>query len=153
MAYDQAYSEVTEAVLSSLSAVDSPESSRRLVAQAAERIQEVSAEVPEFYVGEFFNVFKDAAIARVRTETAQGMHTLGSARAEAAEATTELQARPAAARTARDREAEHEVWRELEVRRVECQAKIDVVTARTDLLGLRLKAIESLVAALGLTFE
>jgi hypothetical protein len=152
-AYDQAYAEVTEAVLSSMPAVDSPESSRRFVAQAAQRIQELSAEAPEFYVGEFFSVFKDAAVAQVRIEVAQGTRTLESAQAEAAAASTELQTRLDAARKAHDREAEHEVWREREARQTACQAKIDAVTARIGLIELRIKAIESLGTALGLDFQ
>jgi hypothetical protein len=117
-AYDHAYAEVAGAVLSSLSAVDSLESSRRFVAQAAKGIQEASAEVPEFYVGEFFNVFKDAAVARVSAEVAQGTRTHENVRAEAAAAATELQTRLYEARKAYDREAEHEVWREREARQL-----------------------------------
>ena len=74
--------------------------------------------MPEFYVGEFFNLFKNAAIARVSAEVAQGTRTLENARAEAAAATTELQTRLYAARKAYDREDEHEVWREREARQL-----------------------------------
>jgi len=112
--------------------------------------QEVSAETPEFYIGEFFNLFKDAAVAQVRTETGQGMRTLENAQAAAA---AELQARLDAARKAQDREAEHDVWRERGARQAECQAKIDAGTARMGLLEFHVKAIETLAAALGLSFE
>jgi uncharacterized membrane protein YdbT with pleckstrin-like domain len=113
----------------------------------------VSAETPEFYIGEFFNLFKDAAVAQVRTETAQGMRTLQNAQAAAAAATAELQARLDAARKAHDREAEHEVRRERDARQAECQAKIDAGTARMGLLEFHVKAIETLATALGLSFK
>ena len=41
----------------------------------------MSAETPEFYIGEFLNLFKDAAVAQVRIETAQGMRTLENVQA------------------------------------------------------------------------
>jgi len=80
----------------------------------------VSAETPEFYIGEFFNLFKDAAVAQVRTETGQGMRTLENAQAAAA---AEPRARLDAARKAHDREAEHDVWRERGARRLNARAK------------------------------
>ena len=87
----------------------------------------MSAETPEFLYRRILHLFKDAAVAQVRTETAQGMRTLENAQAEAA---AELQARLDAARKAHDREAEHEVWRERDARQAECRAKIDAGTAR-----------------------
>ena len=65
----------------------------------------------------------------------------------------ELQACLGAARKAHDREAEHEVRRERDARRAECQAKIDAGTARMGLLEFHVKAIEILATALGLSFE
>ena len=110
----------------------------------------MSAETPEFYIGEFFNLFKDAAVAQVRTETARGMRTLENVQAAAAAA---LQACLDGARKAHDREAEHEVRRERDARQAECQAKIDAGTARMGLLEFHVKAIETLATALGLSFE
>ena len=63
-------------------------------------------------------MFKDAAVARVSAEVAQGTRRLENARAEAAAATTELQTRLYAARKAYDCEAEHEVLREREARQL-----------------------------------
>ena len=67
---EHAYAEVTQAVLSSLSTVDSAASARTFVSQAANKIREASASVRQFYPGEFFNVFKDAAVAQAGKEIA-----------------------------------------------------------------------------------
>src|SRR5262249_56567224 len=61
--YEQAYAEITQAVLSSLSTVDSAASAHAFVSHAANRVREASASVPEFYLGEFFTGFNDAAVA------------------------------------------------------------------------------------------
>jgi hypothetical protein len=140
-------------VLSSLRSVDSAASARTFVSQAADKVREVSASVPEFYLGEFFNVFKDAAVAQTGKEVVECQHAVEEAKAEANAATVELQAQLDAARNAGDREAEHAVWREREARQTACQAKIDVATARMDPIGVRIGAIEDLATALGLSLS
>jgi hypothetical protein len=151
--YEHAYAEVTQAVLSSLSTVDSVASARTFVSRAANKIREASASVPEFYLGEFFNVFKDAAVAQAGKEIADCQRAIEQAKAEANAATNELQARLEAALNTGDREAEHAVWRERETRQAACQAKIDTTTARMDPIGLRIGAIEDLATALRLSFD
>lgn len=151
--YKHAYAEVTQAVLSSLSSVDSAASARTFVSQAANKIREACASIPEFYLGEFFNVFKDAAVAQAGKEIAECQRAIEEAKAEANAATIELQVQLDAARNAGDREAEHAVWGERETRQAACQAKIDATTARMDPIGLRIGAIEDLATALGISFD
>ena len=151
--YQHAYAEVTQAVLSSLSTVDSAASARTFVSQAANQVREASAIVPEFYLGEFFNVFKDAAVAQGRKEIAECKHAVEQAKAEANAATIELRAQLDAAQKVGDREAEHAVWREREARQAACQAKIDAAAARTDPIAVRVGVIEDLATALGLSFD
>lgn len=152
-AYEHAYAEVTQAVLSSLAAVDSTTSACTFVTQTVDKVRETSASVPEFYPAEFLNMFKDAAVAHAMEELAQCRRTIEEAKAEADAATVELQARLDAARNEGDRKAEHAVWREREARQAAFQAKIDAATAQMAPIGLRLGAIESLVTAFGINSE
>jgi hypothetical protein len=62
--YQQAYAELAQALLSSLSTVDSAASARTFVSQAANKVREASASIPEFYLAEFISIFKDATIAQ-----------------------------------------------------------------------------------------
>jgi len=89
---------------------------------------------------------------RMRIETADCEQELRDANAEAATASDELQVRFDAARAAGDREAEHAVWRDREIRQVACQAKVDAASRRADIIGLRLGAVQELPSALGINF-
>jgi hypothetical protein len=146
--YQQAYAEVAQAVLSSLSIVDSVVSARAFVSQAAHQIREASATIPEFYLGEFFDVFKDAAIAQARKELAECERAVEEAKAEANVASIKLTARLDVARNAGDLEAQHAVWREREVRQAACQAKIDTASARLDPINIRIEVIKDLAGEL-----
>jgi hypothetical protein len=120
--------------------------------QTAAQVREFSVKIPGFYVEEFFNIFKDSVVERVRIESADCEQALRDANAEAATASDELQARLDAARAASDRETEHAVWRDREIRQAACQAKVDAVTRRIGILSLRLGAFQELPSALGINF-
>jgi inorganic triphosphatase YgiF len=151
--YRRAYDEVTQMLLSSLRTVDSAASARTFVSQAAEKIRDASVSVPEFYVGEFFNVFKDAAVAHAGQEVAECERALKEAQDDATVGTAELQVQLDAARQAGDCQAEHAVWREREIRQAACQAKVDAASARMDPIGVRIETVEALATALGLSFN
>jgi hypothetical protein len=150
MSYVDAYTKLTDSALSSLETIDKSEDVHPFVVQTAAQLHQISTDIPEFYIGEFFNIFKDAVVERLRAESADCQKALNDANAEAAAASTELQARLAAAHAGGDREAEHAVWREREIRQAECQAKVDAASNRGNVLSLRLGAFQELALAMGI---
>jgi hypothetical protein len=153
MSYEDAYTKLIYSTLTSLEAIESPDGVNPFVAQTATQVGELSTKIPEFYVEEFFNILKDAVVERFRIETADCERALRDANAEAAAASDELQARLDAARAAGDRETEHAVWRDREMRQAACQAKVDAASRRADILSLRLSAFQELPSALGINFD
>lgn len=109
MSYANAYTKLIDSTLISLEAIEAPEDIYPFVVQTAAEISELSAKIPEFYVEEFFNIFKDTVIERYRIESADCQQALNDANAEAATASAELQDRFDAARAAGDRETGHAV--------------------------------------------
>jgi hypothetical protein len=152
MSYADAYTKLIDSTLVSLEAIEGPEDVHPFIVQTAAQVHELSAKIPEFYAEEFFDIFKDAVVERFRIETADCEQELRDANAEAATASDELQVRFDAARAAGDREAEHAVWRDREIRQVACQAKVDAASRRADIIGLRLGAVQELPSALGINF-
>jgi hypothetical protein len=149
-AYKQAYIEFTAATLSALATVDTPESASTFVSQAAQQLRDLSAKTPEFYAEELLDTtFKEALSNWGSAELAdiEQTHSDANARTHALEA--EMNARMNAARVSGDRDAEHALWREVEVRRAESQAEIDALTRRAHLVSVRLDACERLQASLG----
>lgn len=153
MSYADAYTKLIDSAFTSLEAIEEPEDVHPFVVKTAAQVRELSAKTPEFYAGEFVNLFKDAVVERVRIEAAHGEQALRDANAEADAASAELQVRFDEAHAAGNREAEHAVWRDREIRQAACQAKIDEVTRRADVLGLRLTAFQELASALGFNFQ
>jgi hypothetical protein len=152
-AHEVAYAELAQALLSNLAYVDSPGSEQMFIREAAEKVRGASRRLPEFYSGEFLNLFKDAAVSQTRVAVEDCRRLIAEANAEADAASAELEERLSAARAADDYEAEHAVWRDREIRQAACQAKIDIARARMEPMSLRLEAVEGLAAALRLSFE
>lgn len=152
-AHEVAYAELAQVLLSDLTYVDSPGSEKMFIRQAAERVKEASRRLPEFYSGEFLNLFKDAAVSQTKVAVEDCRRLMEEANSEADAASAELEERLNAARAADDYEAEHAVWRDREIRQAACQAKIDIARERMEPMSLRLEALEGLAAALGLSFE
>jgi hypothetical protein len=149
MSYEDAYARLIDSALTSLDAIEGPEDVQPFILQISTQLNELSVSMPEFYIGEFFNMFKDVVVERFSAASADCERALREANAEAATVSADLQARLATAHAAGDRAAEHAVWREREVRQAACQAKVDAVTKRADVLGLRLGAFQELVSAMG----
>lgn len=148
-AYERAYAELTDTLLASWSAVASPESESSFVTEAAQRVQKLSAEVPQFYAGEFVSRFRDLVMKRVQMEIAECERAIEKTKADAGAASIRLTEQLDLARKADDREAEHAVWRERELRQAASQAKIDAISASMDPIMCRVRAAGSLMTALG----
>jgi hypothetical protein len=149
-AHMRAYVAFTEATLADLETVSTADTARAFATMTAQKVRDMSARNPEFYAGEFFDIFKDAAVAKSQAEIAECRQAVDDAKAEAAAGTAELQERLNAARAMGDHQAVHEVWREREIRQAAVQAKIDEATKRIDPIGKRLDACNELATALGL---
>jgi hypothetical protein len=149
-AHTRAYAAFTEAALADLRTVSTAETARAFATITAQKVQDMSARSPEFYVGEFFGIFKDAAVAESQAEIAECTQTINDAKTEAATGTAQLQERLNAARAAGDHQAQHDIWREREIRQAAVQAKIDETTKRIDPISKRVNAINELATALGL---
>jgi hypothetical protein len=152
-AHADAYAELTEKLLAALETVHTPTSVQAFASQAARQIRDISANIPEFYAGEFLNIFKDAVVAQTRIDVADCERMITDAKMEAQVGTVELQARIEAARAAADQQAEHAVWQEREIREATCQAKVDEASKRADYLSLHLEVCNELASALGLSFN
>lgn len=148
--HEREYAAFTEATLADLGTVSTAETARAFATMTAQKVRDMSAKSPEFYAGEFFDIFKDAAVAKSRAEMAECEQAVDEAKAEAATGTAQLQERLNAARASGDRQAEHDIWREREIRQAAVQAKIDEATKRIDPISMRLDACNELAAALGL---
>jgi hypothetical protein len=141
-AYDEVYSELTEAALSSLATVDTPESANAFVTQVAQQTRDLSASVPEFYALEFIDLLRMAVVNMTDSDMADLRQAKDDAVARNEAVAAELNVRMKAARVAGDRAAQHAVWREAPIRRAESQAELDEVTRRARLVGLRLDAFK-----------
>ena len=150
MSYADAYAKLIDSALTSLEAIEEPSDVHPFVLRTATQLRELSATTTEFYPGEFLNIFKDAVVERIGAESADCEQALHDAKAEAATASGELQARLAEAHATGDRDAEHAVWREREIRQAECQAKVDAASKHADMLILRLGAFRELASAFGI---
>jgi hypothetical protein len=146
--YEQAYSNTVESVISTLWTVETPDATRTFITQASRYIRFQAENTPEFYMAEFFNMFKDAVVGRATAEIAASERDVSDAKAGAHSASVELQARLTTARAAHDREAEHSLWREREMRQAEYQAKVDASKRRIASVSLRLDACKELASAL-----
>lgn len=151
--YEKAYSDTVESLISDLWTVETPDSVTGFTVQAANHVRSQATNMPEFYIGEFLNIFKDAVVDRCRVEIAACERAISDAKADADAGTVELQARLTAAMAAQDREAEHAVWRERDTRQAACQGKIDASTRRIEFMSLRMDACQGLASALGASFE
>jgi hypothetical protein len=150
--YKTAYSDTMESMISTLWRVTTPDSARTFTSQAAQHIRSNAQNVPEFYVGEFLSLFKNAVVSRARAEIAACKRAVADTEAEADSASVELQARLTTAIAANDREAEHAVWREREARQAACQAKVDASSRHIASVNLRLDTCKDLASALGVSF-
>jgi hypothetical protein len=150
--HNEAYESLLEQLLPSLSAVETEESAGEFSARAADWVRSQAAVVPEFYIGEFLNIFKGAVVRQGRADIAACEQVKKDAELEADLAMVELNARLATAQAADDREAEHAVWREREERQSACQAKIDAATRRIGTVDFRLAALQALASALDFDF-
>lgn len=149
VAYAKKYDELIEAAFSELTAVDTLQMARRFIMHLQQQVHKLSREVPEFYAGEFLNLFKDVVVGRFRAEMVKFQGELEAARSEADATSADLTAHLNAARNAGDRAAEHSVWKEREVRQAACQSKIDAITHRISLVSLRIDTCKKLADALG----
>lgn len=149
MNYEEAYDDLLKQLMATLETVGTNESARLFNAQAANSVRAAAEQIPEFYIGEFLRVLADAVVKRMQTEMKAGERAIKDAQMEAAAASVELTARYTAARAAGDRAAEHILWGEREKIQAANQAKVDAVSARLDILALRLKAVEMLRSTFG----
>jgi hypothetical protein len=147
------YTELIETALPSLLTIDTPDLARTFVTQLTRHLHQTSAKNREFYAGEFFNRFKDAAVNLCRAEIEECRQVVRDVHAQADVLNAALQARLTAATATNDREAEHAVWRDRELLQAEAQAKIDQATRRTELVDFRLDAVERLASAIGAELE
>jgi uncharacterized protein (DUF2267 family) len=142
------YAEFTDATLSSLASVDTPELADAFAAQVTQQIRDLSARIPEFYALEFLDLLRIA----VANMTASYMADLKQAKidleARNEAAAVELNTRLRAAKAASDRAAQHAVWRESQVRQANDQAEMDALTRRLGLVGLRLDAFKKVKSSL-----
>jgi hypothetical protein len=152
MDYAEAYEDLQERLLAALAKVDSEESSREFCSEAEREIRNLTSTVSEFYVGEFLNLFKDAAVEQGRAEVAAYEAAQKDTSFEADLATVELNARLTAAQAAGDRDAVHAVWREREERQAALRARKDALRGPVDTLGFRLDAVKSLGSEFGFDF-
>jgi hypothetical protein len=148
-AYEQAYRELAKTTLAALSGVESVESAQKFINQVIPEIQRRERTIPEFYVGEFVQLFKDAAWEQRQADVLALELAVEEAKDEGKAAGVELTARLEAARHAGDNKEQHAVWREREVRLAVVQARVDLATARLDFVGIRRQAYNDLAAALG----
>lgn len=149
MNYSTAYTKLLDRLTLDLSMVETEESARGFAVQAAQSIRNQAATVQEFYIGEFWNLFKGDVVRRGTGELAECKQARKDARLEADIGTVELQLRLETATAAGDREAEHAVWREREDRQAACQARLDAISQRVGSVSLRLDACSHLASLLG----
>jgi len=148
VSYQEAYDDLLKRLLATLATVETDESVLQFSTQAADSIRAAAKEVPEFYIGEFLQMFASAVVQRMQAETAAGEQTVKDAKMEAAIASVELNARFAAADAAGDRAAQHAIWGDREKVQAANQAKVDAVSARMDVLALQLKAFTTIQSTL-----
>jgi hypothetical protein len=147
--YEEAYDGLLKQLLATLTTVETEESALQFSTQAAQSIRAAAKEIPEFYIGEFLQMLGIAVVQRMQTWVTEGQQAIQDAKIEAASASVQLTARHAAASEAGDRAAQHAIWREREEIQTASQAKIDAVSARTDIFSFQLEAIQKLQSTLG----
>jgi hypothetical protein len=148
-AYRKAYRVLQETILSSAEAVVSPESAQSFVRQSAKQIQDAKRTTPEFYVGEFFDELKTLVIATIQAESDRCRDALDAVHADAAAIGADLTARLTEARASGDREAQHAIWGERDIKQAETQGKVDAVSKRAGNLQIQLAAFQNLGSTLG----
>lgn len=153
MSYVNAYAELLDSSLALLQAIESPEDARPFIERISMQVDKSSAKIPEFYVGEFFNILKDAVVEHCRIEADDCERALREANAEAERVSAELQIRLEEARAVGDWDAQHAVWRDREVRQAACQAKVDSASIRAEKISLRLAAFQELASSMGVDFN
>ena len=151
--HTRAYERCTNMTLSALEAVTTPETASAFAVEIGQRIRDTAARTAEFYIGEFYNMFKDAVVTKGKAELEECQHEARDAKAQAAAISAQLEERLNAARAAGDSQAEHEVWRDREIQQAAVQARLDQATKRAGLVGLRIDACNELAAALGISFD
>jgi hypothetical protein len=147
--YEEAYESLLKQLLAALTNVETDEQALQFSADAAESVRATARRIPEFYIGEFLQMLGTAVVQRMQTWVTRGQQAIEDAKMEAASASVQLTARYAAANDAGDRAAQHAIWGEREEIQAATQAKIDAVSARTDVFSFQLKAIQMLQATLG----
>jgi hypothetical protein len=147
------YAECIEVALTDLQSVTTPLDVSVFASTTAQYIRDMSARIPGFYTGEFFNMFKDAAVAKGRAQVAECEQAAYAAKAKAAKISTRLQQRLDAATAAKDLQATHDVWREREAQQAAVQAKIDQAAEQAALVGIRIDACAELASALGINLR
>lgn len=147
--YEQAYQNLINSAAASLSNVDSAESAQKFIDKTVADVRQQAREVPEFYLGEFAQLLKEAVWNHAQSFGLELELAVEEAKDEGKAASAELTARLEAAIKAGDRDGQHAVWREREVRLTVVQAKVDDATARIGYLDIRRRACEAVVTALG----
>lgn len=149
MNYRESYNNLVEQLTQELSAVETTEAADSFVVFAASRTRSEASTTPEFYIGEFLNIFKRSVENSGRAELAACEQAVSDAKLEADTATVVLQARMEAINAVGDQEAEHALWREREERQVSCQAKVDAASRRIAAVSVRIDACVALASELG----
>jgi hypothetical protein len=102
--YEQAHKELVQATLIGLSGVESTESAQRFINYTIDKIREQELAIPEFYAGEFLQLFKDAAWEQRQADILALELIVEEAKEEGKSAGLDLTARLEVARKAGDRE-------------------------------------------------
>ena len=148
-AYEIAYAELNATAMSLLAALDTPEAESAFVTQVAQRIQDLSARIPEFYAGEFLHVFADSVKRWAVTEVPDLTRLSNEMTAQL----NQLDKRLEKAKAAGNREREHAMWRERQTRAGELLAEIEDGKRCSELWILRLGACERLATTFGIRLE
>jgi hypothetical protein len=148
--YREAYQTLSETLLRALDNVTNEELCDSFVAEALQQIKRTQAITPEFFPGEFFNRFKPAMLARTQTEIDACKAQVRKIQEEAKTASAHLTERLHAAMASGDELAQHEIWRERDLRQAEAQEAIDAETQRISLIQFRLQAFTRIGQELGI---
>ncbi len=150
--YTKAYRELGEELVIDLSRVDSPETSQQFIEHTAQRITAAHDNLPEFYIGEFYEQVKVLVVKHARALVDACEHAVRDVQAEIEVEKRRLNALLGAARATGDRNAEHAVWKEIETLQAEKQAKIDEQQRRLYFPQLQIQTCKELAKTLNLTF-
>lgn len=149
-AYEQAYDKLLAIGLDALSKIETEESVQPFIDTMTAQVKRDREEVNEFYVGEFIQLLKEAAWEQRQAEILACELIVEEAKDEGKAASTELTERLTEARLSGDRQAQHEIWREREVRLAQVQSRVDDATAQLRTVGIRRRACDALAKALGI---